>query len=235
MGFGKLIKIALFLLASLAASSAQTVGCPGPSQCIYGVTPSGSWHYLALDANGNANLAVGAAAVQSPTSGCPSPGACPYAVGTDGLFHYLQVDANGNLEVSGTIGASGTAQTSSTKACESGTGISTLTAAYTTGVQCLPANSVIDAVVYRITTGITGTTTSFTVGDGTTAARFCAAQSTLTINTTGICFAQNWSATLAASGVQASAAAVKFTANGTITAGAMRLIVFYHTWTAPTS
>ena len=128
----------------------------------------------------------------------------------------------------------GSLQTNSVNGCESSFGISTLTAAYTTGLNCLPANSVIDSVVYRITTTITGTTTSFTIGDGSTAGRFCVAQSTLTSGTTGICTVQWTSATAGTMG-QAAAAAVKFTANGTITAGAMRLIVYYHTWTAPTS
>lgn len=99
-----------------------------------------------------------------------------------------------------------------------------------TGLSCLPANSVIDAVAYRITTTIT-TAVSFTIGDGSTAARFCSTQSTLTAGTTGICLAHSGTS----SQVQAAAAAVRVTTNANPGAGAIRLIVYYHTWTAPTS
>ena len=94
MGKLKLI-IPLLLLSCLA--SAQTVACPNPGQCIYGVTPSGSWHFIRLDASGNISLANAVTAVQNPTSACPTPGACPYAVGASGTFQFLQVDPNGNL------------------------------------------------------------------------------------------------------------------------------------------
>lgn len=139
-----------------------------------------------------------------------------------------------NCFVFGGDGLFGTLQVHPASPCETSFGISTLTAAYSTGLTCLPANSVIDAVLYRITTTITGTTTSFTIGDGTIAGRFCATQSTLTVGTTGICFVQA-DQTGTSGPRQVAAAAVKFTANGTITAGAMRLIVYSHTWTAPTS
>jgi hypothetical protein len=134
----------------------------------------------------------------------------------------------------GDSGPFGSNESQTRAACETAFAVSTLTATYTTGLNCLPANSMIDAVLYRITTGITGTTTSFTIGDGTVAARFCAAQSTLTVNTTGVCFAQA-DQTGTSGPRQVAAAKVVFTANGTITAGAMRLIVYYHTWTPPTS
>lgn len=105
----------------------------------------------------------------------------------------------------------------------------------TTGLNCLPANAVIDAVVYRITTALSGNAiASFTVGDGTIVTRFCGTQSTLTLNATGICFAQA-DQTGTSGPRQASAAAIVVTENQIATAGAIRLIVFYHTWVAPTN
>lgn len=124
----------------------------------------------------------------------------------------------------------------SASACETSFGITTLStgaATTNTGLSCLPANAVIDAVVYRITTTIT-TAASFTVGDATVAARFCGTQSTLTAGTTGICFAQA-DQTGTSGPRQVSATTARVTCNVTPGAGAMRLIVYYHTWVAPTS
>lgn len=121
-------------------------------------------------------------------------------------------------------------------ACETNFAATTLNTGSTTtntGQNCLPANAIIDAVVYRITTTIT-TAANFTIGDGTTAARFCGTQSTLTAGTTGICFAQA-DQTGAAGPRQTSAAAVRVTTNVNPGAGAIRLIVYYHTWTPATA
>ena len=129
----------------------------------------------------------------------------------------------------------GSQQFNGPSACETSFGITTLTAGTTTdtGLSCLPANAIIDAVVYRITTTIT-TAASFTIGDATTAARFCSTQSTLTAGTTGTCFVQA-DQTGAAGPRQTAAAKVRVTLNIGPGAGALRLIVYYHTWTAPTS
>lgn len=135
-----------------------------------------------------------------------------------------------------TDGLFGSSTFSEASACETSFGTTTLnTGAATTdtGNTCLPANAVIDAVVYRITTTIT-TSASFTIGDATTAARFCSTQSTLTSGTTGVCFVQA-DQTGAPGPRQASAAKVRVTLNANPGAGAIRLIVYYHTWTAPTS
>jgi hypothetical protein len=135
-------------------------------------------------------------------------------------------------------GLFGVTQSESTAVCET-SGASTTahngTVTITTGLNCLPANAVIDAVLYRLTTAFSGNAiSSFTIGDGTIATRFCGTQSTLTLNATGICFAQA-DQTSTSGPRQASAAAVVVTENQIATAGAIRLIVFYHTWVAPTS
>ena len=91
----------------------------------------------------------------------------------------------------------------------------------------LPANAIIDAVVYRVTTTIT-TATSFTIGDGETATRYCGTKTGLAAGTTGTCTAQGYY-------LNPTAAGVLITPNATPGAGAMRLLVYYHTWTAPTS
>ncbi|MGH3430882.1 MAG: hypothetical protein ACRDQZ_25490 [Mycobacteriales bacterium] len=128
----------------------------------------------------------------------------------------------------------GSTLTKTFAACETAGAPTTLSGASTpTGLNCLPAGAVIDAVVYRITTTIT-TAVSFTIGDGSTAARFCGTQSVMTAGTTGVCFLQA-DQTGAAGPIQAAADAVVVTPDTTPGAGAIRLLVYYHTWAAPTS
>lgn len=132
----------------------------------------------------------------------------------------------------------GSSETHAAAACEANyaaTAAHNGTTTITTGLNCLPANSIIDAVVYRITNTLSGNSiASFTVGVAGSTSRFCGTQSTLTTGTTGICFAQA-DQTGAAGPRQVSAAAVVVTENQIATAGDIRLIVYYHTWTAPTS
>jgi hypothetical protein len=54
------------------------------------------------------------------------------------------------------------------------------------------------------------------------------------MGTTGICFAQA-DQTGASGPRQTSAASVRVTTNVSPSAGTIRLIVYYHTWNAPTS
>jgi hypothetical protein len=129
----------------------------------------------------------------------------------------------------------GSLQFASVAACESNFGITALNVGGTTtntAQSCLPANSIIDAVVYRVTTSITKAA-SFTIGDSTTAARFCSTQSSLTEGTTGICFVQA-DQTGAAGPRQVAGTTVRVTTNANPGAGAIRLIVYFHTWTPPT-
>jgi hypothetical protein len=108
----------------------------------------------------------------------------------------------------------------------------------TTG-SLLPANSIIDAVVTRITTTIT-TTTNYAVGDATTNNRFSSASSTLTSGSTEVglnqinCSLTTCTATNGA--LQAAASKVQITCTGSNPgAGVIRITVFYRTFTAPTS
>jgi hypothetical protein len=105
-----------------------------------------------------------------------------------------------------------------------------------TTANLLPANSVILAVNARVTTTIT-TATNWSVGDTTTATRFSSANSTLTAGTTSVGLNQ-WKgavATDATGPTQVSAAKVRVTTTGTPGAGAIRLVVFYRRYSAPTS
>lgn len=100
----------------------------------------------------------------------------------------------------------------------------------------LPANSLIDGVVCRVTTTIT-TATSWAVGDATTAARFIAADSTLTANETQNGIIQwNTANANAAGPVQTAAAKLRITAAGSNPgAGVVRCTTFYSQFVAPTS
>lgn len=99
----------------------------------------------------------------------------------------------------------------------------------------LPANSIIKAVVARITTTIT-TATDWKLGDAATAARFTSANATLTSGTSdvGLNHMKGGVASDAAGPTQAAAAKVRITTTGTPGAGAIRVTVFYETYTAPT-
>lgn len=114
--------------------------------------------------------------------------------------------------------------------------LSTSGATTDTSANLLPAGAVIDSVVVRITTTIT-TATDWSVGDPTTAARFCSANATLTAGTTSICLnhAKGNVTTEAAGRSQTAAAKVRITTTGTPGAGAIRITVFYRRFVAPTS
>lgn len=102
----------------------------------------------------------------------------------------------------------------------------------------LPANSIIQSVVGRVTTTISGGgATSFDVGDPTTAGRFVAGVA-LTSGTTfvGLDHQKGGVSTDATGPTQASTAKIRVTVNGgTPSAGAVRLTCFYEAFTAPTS
>src|SRR6185436_20175637 len=84
-----------------------------------------------------------------------------------------------------------------------------------TSANLLPANAIILSVTCRVTTTIT-TTTNWAVGDPTTAARFSAANATLTSGTTsiGLDHLSGAVATLAAGPTQIAAAKVRITCTG---------------------
>jgi hypothetical protein len=95
----------------------------------------------------------------------------------------------------------------------------------------LPANSVILGVTARVVTTIT-TTTNWALGDGSTAARFAAANGTLTAGTTEVGLAHIGSAGM----TQVAAAALRITCTGSNPgAGAIRVTVFFEQYVPATS
>ena len=97
----------------------------------------------------------------------------------------------------------------------------------------LPANSIIEAVVARVTTSIT-TATDWALGDGTIATRFSSANATMTAGTTAVGF-NHVEGTGTSGKIQVSAAKLRITTTGTPGAGVIRVTVFYRQFTAPTS
>lgn len=104
----------------------------------------------------------------------------------------------------------------------------------TTATFLLPANSVIRAVVGRVTVAIP-TAATFTVGDATTAARFASAIA-VAINTTFVGLTHVGTAGVAGPR-QPSAAQIVITPNLTpgTNVGRLRLTVFFETFVAPTA
>ena len=114
--------------------------------------------------------------------------------------------------------------------------LSTIGATSDSVANLLPANSLILAVVARVTDTIV-TATAWKLGDGTTAARFTAANNTIIAGTTDIGIVQ-WSGaitTLVAGPSQPAADKVRITTTGTASAGKVRVTVFYLELVAPTS
>jgi hypothetical protein len=105
-----------------------------------------------------------------------------------------------------------------------------------TSASLLPANSIIEAVVARVTTTIT-TATNWALGDSAQSARFLTATTDLTSGTTkvGLNHADPTVASSNLGPVQSSAAPVRVTTTGTPGAGAIRITVFYRQFVAPTS
>ena len=103
----------------------------------------------------------------------------------------------------------------------------------------LPAGAIIDAVVARVTTTISGgsTPTTWEMGDATTAARFSSTGTALTAGSTvvGLNQMQGVVSTTATGPTQAVAAKVRITLDQTPGQGAVRVTVFYRQFTAPTS
>lgn len=102
----------------------------------------------------------------------------------------------------------------------------------------LPANSIIEAVVARVTQAIT-TATDWKLGDATQAARFCAAQSTTQLNlgatVVGLAHRDPTVANANLGAVQSTAAKLRITTTGTPGSGKIRVIVYYTQFVAPTS
>jgi hypothetical protein len=97
----------------------------------------------------------------------------------------------------------------------------------------LPANSIIEAVVARVTTTITSAT-DWKLGDATIVGRFTGADSVMTANETqvGTVMADQ---TGTSGPRQVSAAKLRVSTTGTPGAGKIRVTVFYRTFTPPTS
>lgn len=148
-------------------------------------------------------------------------------IGIQTLGNTVSLRGIGTVTTVGPFGSQGNHAFASCEAGSAPTVLSTGGLTTNTGQNCLPAGAVIDAIVYRITTTIT-TAANFTIGDSGSAARYCGTQSTLAAGTTGTCTAQGYY-------INASALPVKITTNANPGAGAIRLIVYYHTWTPPTS
>lgn len=97
----------------------------------------------------------------------------------------------------------------------------------------LPDNSVIEAVVWRVTQAIT-TAANFSIGDPTTSARFVSASTGISLGSTGVGLA-HVDQTGAAGPRQTAGNNLRITCNATPGAGKIRVTVFYRTFRAPQS
>jgi len=182
------------------------------------------------------NVAAGALTIGTGTStGNATPPVITFvttARGTSGTG--AQADVN-RL----TLGANGTTFTTDNGAQwvrGQATELITLSTSGTTtdsSADLLPANSIIESVVLRVTTTIT-TATDWKAGDATTPGRFTTANGTRTAGTTDIGLVHVDQAG-AAGPRQTSAAKLRITTTGTPGAGAVRATVFYRQFVPPTT
>jgi len=100
----------------------------------------------------------------------------------------------------------------------------------------LHANSIIDGVTCRVQVTIT-TAANWSIGDGTTAARFAVASTNLTAGLTVVGLSAMFGvvSTTATGPTQAAAAALRITTNANPGAGQLRCFVYGRTLVAPTS
>lgn len=120
----------------------------------------------------------------------------------------------------------------------SATALITLTTSGTTtdSASIIPADSIVEAVTYRVTTAIT-TAASFSIGDTTTATRFVSGATGLTLGSTGVGL-RHWLGSVstdAAGPVFTAASVIRITTNVNPGAGAIRVQVWYRIFTAQTS
>ncbi len=139
--------------------------------------------------------------------------------------------AGTQLSLSGTRG-----ETVAFKSISEEITLSTGGATTDSAANLLPANSLVVAVVARVTTTIT-TATDWKLGDANVAGRFTAANSTLTAGTTDLSSVQWLANTTSANAgpIQIAAAKLRVTTTGTPGAGKVLVTVFYIPFTAPTS
>jgi hypothetical protein len=107
--------------------------------------------------------------------------------------------------------------------------LSTPSATTTLCSNCIPANAVIEGVVARVGTTITGCSGGWELGDGTTAARFAAANTTLTAGTVSAADVQNTSGIASAStGIMNQSASPKSIVNTCVTSNASAGAIHVH-------
>lgn len=196
-------------------------GAPNPSATY--------WYRVCEHVGGLACSDTAASPAQTPVPQVDGTGAT--IANKNGV--YAPIAQAGTVSTGGAAQVFGSAENGTTDPCEANYGVTTVSTGSTTTnteLNCLPANAIIDAVVYRITATITAAS-SFTIGDAGPPNRFCTKQSKLTAGTTGICLAQSGSS----ASIQNVASAVRVTTNAVPSAGAIRMIVYYHTWIPPTS
>lgn len=237
---GAALGIANANFAGLHNTSSSPVTLTSPQGCFLGIgTAVTGWLVTAtgqLAASVNLVLGWGTQTVNSGTAaldtGLSRSGAAGIAIGNGTAADVSGAITLATITQQSANGAQWVKGQSSELLTLSTVGLTT----DTTG-NLLPAGSIIEAVVCRVTTTIT-TTTNWAVGDATQSARFSSANATLVAGTTSIGLNQA-DPTVASSNlgpVQVAAAKVRITCTGSNPgAGVVRITVFYRQFVAPTS
>lgn len=195
------------------------------------VIPSGAANVPNLDASkllGKTWAIPDPIGITTPSSGAfttlSATGTSSLTGNVTALANVLQQTANGGQWVRGQISEEITLNTSGTTTDST--------------ADLLPANSIIEAVVARVTVSIT-VATDWKLGDSAQAARFTAAQSGAQLNAGATVVGLNHADPTVASAnlgpVQSAAAKLRISTTGNPSAGKIRVTVWYRQFIAPTS
>lgn len=191
--------------------------------------------------NANGFLLENAAASATNPTLCPNRSTPTYGIGSQASsVEIVQAGAQGGnfgstglQQVTGGLAARGLSSNGGIfqALVSATTQVTGMSGATVTATSLIPAGSIVYGVVCRVTTAITGATT-FQVGDGTTANLW---GNTIAISLGTTSSPANFLSTFTPK-LYTAANNVVLTANGSnFTAGAVRILVYYYTMTAPTA
>lgn len=229
------------IFASLVVTGATTLAAVTASgQLVSTVAPGTAPLVISsttLVANLNADLLKGKTWAAPDPIGVTTPDTGKFtSLESDSLLVNGAGEFDGDLQVNGDVGQQSVEEALWLRGQISEEITLDTAATFTeSATNILPANSIIEAVVARITATI-ATASDWKLGDATQTARFLPTTTDLVLGTTKVGLAHRQPDVVAALGpVQTTAAKLRITTTGMPTAGKIRITVFYSQFVPPTS
>lgn len=209
--------------------NSTSIGATTPSTGAFTTLSTTSTSTMGGDVNVTGNVRAGTANAFYWT------GSSRWYSVSDGLIQATTSDGVtlGSVQGASTIVATANAATWTHGSISESITLSTSGATTDSTANLLPANSIIEAVVARVTTTIT-TATDWKLGDATISGRFSAVNAVMTSGSTQVGTVQA-DQTGTSGPRQVAAAKLRITTTGTPGAGVIRVTVFYRQFVPPTS